>query len=165
VLTTALGGALLGAISAWAVPTRLVLSSPAFHAGGTIPARCTCDGANVSPPLRWSSPPKAARSLAILMDDPDAPGATFTHWIGWNIPLKARALRAGQRAPREGRNDAGRIGYTGPCPPSGTHRYVFRLYALKAPLELARGASRKQFLAALRRKTLAIARVVGRYSR
>ena len=81
------------------------------------------------------------------------------------IPVMARTLRAGQHAPREGTNDAGGIGYTGPCPPSGVHRYVFRLYALKAPLRLARGASRKQFLAALRGKTLAVARLVGRYGR
>lgn len=141
------------------------LASGVFQPDSTIPLAYTCDGTNVSPPLRWTAPPKRARSFAILMDDPDAPSGTFTHWIGWNIPVKARSLRVGQRAPREGTNDAGQVGYTGPCPPSGVHRYVFRLYALKAPLQLARGASRTQFLAALRGKTLAVARLVGRYGR
>jgi Raf kinase inhibitor-like YbhB/YbcL family protein len=141
------------------------LTSSVFQAGATIPQAYTCDGRNTSPPLRWTAPPKGTQSLALLMDDPDAPGGTFTHWLGWNISPKARSLRAGQPAPREGTNDAGRIGYTGPCPTSGTHRYVFRLYALKAPLGLARGASRAQFLTALKGKKLAVARLVGRYGR
>ncbi len=99
------------------------------------------------------------------MDDPDAPGGTFTHWLAWGIPARSRSLPAGRPAPGEGRNDAGGIGYVGPCPPSGVHRYVFRLYALRAPLPLARGASRAQFLASLRGRVLATARLVGRYGR
>jgi Raf kinase inhibitor-like YbhB/YbcL family protein len=130
-----------------------------------IPVRHTCDGRNVSPPLRWAAPPTDTRSFALLMDDPDAPGGTFTHWIAWNIPAGTRSLRSGQRPPREGTNDAGRIGYTGPCPPSGVHRYVFRLYALNSNLGVPRGASRAEFLAALRGKVLATARLVGRYRR
>ncbi len=107
------------------------LTSPAFHAGATIPRTYTCDGRNVSPPLRWTAPPRGTKSFAIVVDDPDAPGGTFRHWIGWRIPATARALRAGQHAPAEGRNDAGGTGYTGPCPPPGKpHRYVFRLLAL-----------------------------------
>lgn len=144
---------------------RFTLRSPAFASGEPIPVRFTCDGENVSPALRWTAPPAATRSLALIMDDPDAPGGTFTHWLAWNIAATARGLRAGQRAPREGTNDAGRIGYTGPCPPSGVHRYVFRLYALETPLRLARGASRAQFLAAIRGRSLAVSRLVGRYGR
>ena len=139
--------------------------SPAFPGGATIPKVHTCDGRNLSPSLRWTAPPAGTRSFALLMDDPDAPSGTFTHWIGWNVPAKARSLHVGQRAPVEGRNDAGRAGYIGPCPPSGVHRYVFRLYALRSPLRLAAGASRVQFLAALRGKQLAVARLVGRYGR
>jgi len=107
-----------------------------------------------SPPPRWLSRSGTRRGRG-----------TFTHSLAWDIAATARGLRAGQRAPREGTNDAGRIGCTGPCPPSGNHRYVFRLYALEAPLTLARGASRAQFLAALRGRSLAVARLVGRYGR
>ncbi len=141
------------------------LRSPAFPDGGRIPVRHTCDGRDLSPPLRWTAPPAGTRSLALLMDDPDAPGRTFTHWLAWNIPPSARALKAGARVPGEGANDAGRVGYLGPCPPAGVHRYVFRLYALRTPLRLARGASRAEFLAALRGRVLAVARLVGRYGR
>jgi len=148
-----------------AVAAAFALASPAFAPGATIPRAFTCDGRNVSPLLRWTAPPARTRSFALLMDDPDAPVGTFTHWLGWNIPPKARSLRIGQRAPAEGTNDAGRIGYIGPCPPAGRHRYIFRLYALKAPLKLARGASRAEFLSALRGKVLATARLVGTYAR
>lgn len=143
----------------------LALRSPAFAPGGRIPVEHTCDGRDLSPPLRWTAPPAGTRSFALLMDDPDAPGRTFTHWLAWGIPARARSLPAGTRAPVEGRNDAGRIGYIGPCPPAGVHRYVFRLYALRAPLPLRRGASRAEFLAAVRGRALAVARLVGRYSR
>jgi hypothetical protein len=154
-----LGGAASGA-------TRFTLRSGAFALAGTIPVRYTCDGANVSPALRWTAPPKATRSFALIMDDPDALSGTFTHWLAWNIPAKSRALRSGQRAPREGTNDAGRIGYIGPCPPpSGVHRYVFRLHALRAPLALPRGATRAQFLAALRGRSIVAAPLLGLYGR
>ena len=157
------------AVAAWAsaavAAITFRLSSSAFPAGGTVPQEYTCDGTNLSPPLRWTAPPKRTRSFAILMDDPDAPGGTFTHWIGWNISMKARSLRVAQHARREGTNDAGRVGYAGPCPPSGTHRYIFKLYALKAQLKLAPGASRAQFLGAVKGKTLAVARLTSLYSR
>jgi Raf kinase inhibitor-like YbhB/YbcL family protein len=144
---------------------RFTLSSPAFAQGRTIPIAYTCDGRNVSPALRWTAPPKATRSFALIMDDPDAPSGTFTHWLAWSIPAGARRLVVGQRPLREGTNGAGRIGYVGPCPPSGTHRYVFRLYALRTPIHLARGAARARFSAALRGKVVGTARLVGRYSR
>ena len=163
-MATAAAGVLACAVSA-AGAKGFALTSAAFAAGAPIPRVYTCDGRNVSPPLRWTDPPAGTRSFAILMDDPDAPGGTFTHWLGWNIPATARSLRVGQHAPVEGTNDAQRIGYVGPCPPSGRHRYVFHLYALRAPLRLAAGSSRSAFLAALRGKTLAVARLVGPYAR
>jgi Raf kinase inhibitor-like YbhB/YbcL family protein len=141
------------------------LSSPALRAGGTIPKSYTCDGRNVSPPLRWTAPPARTRSLAILMDDPDATIGSFLHWTAWDVSPRARTLAAGAKGLTEGLNGAGRRGYTGPCPPSGVHRYIFRLYALKAPLKLAAGASRDEFARALRGKVLATARLVGRYGR
>jgi Raf kinase inhibitor-like YbhB/YbcL family protein len=153
------GGSASGMLSI----SLFALSSPAFHAGGTIPRTYTCDGKAISPPLRWSAPPKGTRSFALLLDDPDARG--FTHWTGWNIPAKTRSLHAGQHAPREGINSLGNTGYLAPCPDSGRHRYVFRLYALKAPLVLAGGAYRAEFLTALKGKVLAVARLVGRYRR
>jgi Raf kinase inhibitor-like YbhB/YbcL family protein len=145
---------------------RFALTSPAFPAGGTIPPAYTCDGANVSPPLRWTAPPSGTRSLALIMDDPDAPGGTFTHWTAWNIPPRARGLERGARPPREGTTSFGWIGYGGPCPPPGPpHRYVFRLHALRAPLDLPRGAERAALARALRGRVLARAILVGRYGR
>jgi Raf kinase inhibitor-like YbhB/YbcL family protein len=152
-------------IVAAVLAAAFALASPAFRPGGTIPRVYTCDGRNVSPPLTWRSPPRGTTGFAILMDDPDAPSGAFTHWLAWSIPANARSLRAGTRPAREGTNDAGGTGYTGPCPPSGTHRYVFRVYALKRPLQLPRGASRAQFVDALRRKVLAVTRLTGRYHR
>ena len=142
------------------------LTSPAFRNGASIPTAYTCDGKNFSPPLRWTAPPKRTRSFALLMDDPDAPSGTFTHWIGWNIPAQARSIPRAAHAPVEGANGAGRPGYTGPCPPSGpAHHYVFRLYALNAKLRLARGAGVAAFKSALRGHVLATAKLTGRYGR
>lgn len=143
--------------------SRFVLSSPAFRAGEMIPRAHTCDGVQRIVPLRWSGVPRGARSFALLVDDPDAPSGTFTHRLAWGIPATARSLAG--RAPREGTTSAGRVGWVGPCPPSGTHRYVFRLYALRLPLRLGAGADRAAFLAALRGNVLATATLVGRYGR
>ena len=165
-MRVALGALVAGALAGQvAGAAGFVLASPAFKSQGRIPVEYTCDGRNVSPPLRWTTPPAGTRAFALLMDDPDAPGRTFTHWIAWNIPASTRSLAAGARPLLEGTNDAGRVGYVGPCPPSGVHRYVFHLYALRAPLRLARGASRADFLAAVRDRVLAAARLVGRYGR
>ncbi len=144
-------------------PARFAVSSPAFAPGGRIPVRFTCDGANATVPLRWTAPPRGTRSFALLVEDPDAPSGTFVHRLAWAISPAARSLPG--RAPREGTNDAGRLGWTGPCPPSGVHRYVFTLYALRAPLALAAGADRAAFGRALRGRVLATARLVGRYGR
>jgi hypothetical protein len=142
------------------------LTSPAFEPGQTIPVEYTCDGANVSPALRWTAPPGGTRSFALIMDDPDAPGGTFTHWTAWNISPKARGLKRGARPPREGTTSFGRAGYGGPCPPPGApHRYVFKLYALRAVLELPAGARRPALEKALRGKVLRRATLIGRYGR
>lgn len=140
---------------------RFVLSSPTFRAGGMIPRVYTCDGVQRIVPLRWSGVPVGTRSFALLVDDPDASYGTFTHRLAWAIPAASRALTG--VAPREGTTSAGRVGWVGPCPPSGTHRYVFRLYALRSALRLRAGADRPSFLAALKGKVLATATLVGRY--
>jgi Raf kinase inhibitor-like YbhB/YbcL family protein len=147
------------------IAAAFVLTSPAFHAGGMIPRLYTCDGRNISPPLRWSAPPRGTRSLALLVVDPDAPSGTFTHWIAYDLAPAKRSLPANARPAFEGVNDAGRIGYTGPCPPSGTHRYVFRLYALATSLQLKIKPQRQILQSLLRGKTLAVATLVGRYGR
>ena len=165
-----LAGALLLAISL-ATPvvgdsqprSRFVLTSPAFRGGGTIPRAYTCDGADTIVPLRWSSPPRGTRSFALLVEDPDAYYGAFTHRLAWAIPDAARSLVGA--APREGTTSAGRVGWVAPCPPSDTHHYVFRLYALRAPLRLGAGAERTAFLAALKGKVLGTATLVGRYGR
>jgi Raf kinase inhibitor-like YbhB/YbcL family protein len=169
VIERALAGVVVALTVAGAVPAAssvpFSLSSTAFRAGGTIPKPYTCDGRNVSPPFRWTAPPAGTKAFAILMDDPDATIGTFLHWTAWNIPARTRSLGTGQRPQREGANGAGSSRYIGPCPPSGVHRYIFRLYALEAPLKLAAGAAREEFVAALRGKVLATARLVGRYGR
>jgi Raf kinase inhibitor-like YbhB/YbcL family protein len=115
------------------------LESKAFKAGGVIPAAHTCDGRDASPDLIWSDPPEGTAAFALVCDDPDAPAGTWVHWLAWNIPAAARRLAEGiQSLPelpdgtRQGSNDFRRVGYGGPCPPSGTHRYFFRLYAWTA---------------------------------
>ena len=106
----------------------IALSSAAFHAAGMIPARFTCKGANVNPPLALPGIPAGAKSLVLIVDDPDAPGVLFTHWLVWNIaPSRAEIVAASVPSGAvQGTNDFGKVGYDGPCPPSGTHRYFFR---------------------------------------
>jgi Raf kinase inhibitor-like YbhB/YbcL family protein len=142
----------------------LNLSSPAFHAGSPIPQRYTCDGQDVSPPLRWSQVPTSARSLAVELQDPDAPGGVFTHWMLWNLPPRTRAIPPQVSRRTQGRNSFGRIGYSGPCPPQGsTHHYVFTLFAVDRKLTLPRGASSSRFHAALSGHVVRRATLVGIY--
>jgi Raf kinase inhibitor-like YbhB/YbcL family protein len=143
------------------------LTSSAFAAGGTIPRRLTCDGEDRSPPLSWSPPPTGSRSLALILDDPDAPGGRFVHWLAWGIPPDAGGLAEREAAPREGRNDFGTVGYRGPCPPRGhgPHRYRFRLHALGEELRLVAGAGVAELEQALEGKVLAVAELVGIYQR
>lgn len=170
------GGGGGGAVpSSQARPSRMALRSPAFAAGRPIPARFTCDGQDASPPLRFVAVPASARSLALVVDDPDAPGGTFTHWLVWGLAPRTEGLPAGVPegarqwggvALRQGRNDFGRTGYGGPCPPRGaTHRYVFRLIALDTVPALPAGARRAAFERALAGHAIAQARLVTLYGR
>src|SRR5579885_1072038 len=133
----------------------LKITSTAFDEGGMIPAKYTCDGENVSPPLAWSGVPEAAKSLALVADDPDAPGGTWTHWVIYQIPATEKGLAEHVPArdtldggARQGKNDFKKTGYGGPCPPSGAHRYFFKLYALDTDVNLAPGATKDQLLKA-----------------
>jgi len=151
----------------------LAVQVPSFGNGGDIPRRYTCEGENVSPTLTWSGIPLGAHSLALIMDDPDAPMGTWTHWVIWNIPMNLDALHAGT-APKEvlaggarqGTNDFGRIGYGGPCPPPGkSHRYFFRLYAIDSIIALKGGASRAELESAMKHHIVSQAEWMGRFKR
>ena len=148
------------------------LNSPSFQPNGEIPARFSCGGADLSPAVIWTEPPAGAASFALIMDDPDAPGGVFTHWLIYDLPANLRQLPEGVRASagppgtRQGRNGFGREGYNGPCPPPGpTHRYFFRLYALDKMLNLPPGTSKDKLLRAMKGHVLAQAEVVGRFAR
>jgi Raf kinase inhibitor-like YbhB/YbcL family protein len=146
---------------------ELSLTSSAFAAGGTVPRRHTCDGEDRSPPLSWSAPPTGSRSLALILDDPDAPGGRFVHWLAWGIAPDAGGLAEGEAAPLEGRNDFATVGYRGPCPPRGhgLHRYRFRLHAVAEEFGLAPGAGVVELEQALEGNVLAVAELVGTYQR
>lgn len=153
-------------VVALALAAALGVTSPAFRQGQTIPVEYTCDGVNVSPALRWTTPPTGTKSFALVMDDPDAAGGTFTHWLAWNISPKARGLSQGARPPLEGATSFARAGYGGPCPPPGTpHRYFFKLYALRAQLALPAGAGRPALEKAIKGKVLKRATLIGLYGR
>ena len=143
------------------------LSSEAFVTGQPIPRRHSCDGEDLSPPLQWGGVPPGAVSLALIVDDPDAPVGTFTHWLAWGISPDAGGLAEGQPAPSEGRNDFGQAGYRGPCPPRGhgSHRYFFRLHALESEPALPSGASRNELERAIAGRVVAVAELVGTYQR
>jgi Raf kinase inhibitor-like YbhB/YbcL family protein len=148
------------------------LTSPAFANGGAIPRTYTCDGQDISPMLQWSNPPTGAQSFALIADDPDAPAGVWVHWVLYDLPSGTRALPEGL-APdaslpdgsRQGKNSWGRLGYSGPCPPGGTHRYFFKLYALDAILNLAPGATKEQLLQAMQGHHLAEVELMGTYNR
>ena len=141
------------------------ITSSAFADGGTIPKQFTCDGDNMPPPLAWSGAPEGTRAFALIMDDPDAPKGTFTHWLLYDIPARTTALPG--EAGKSLRNDFGSSGYGGPCPPKGhgPHRYVFALYAVDVPLLGVTGETRQDLEETLRRHTLATAQTTGRYER
>jgi hypothetical protein len=148
------------------------MSSPAFANGESIPVKCTCDGENVSPPLEWGELPTGAQSLALIMDDPDAPSGTFVHWVIYDLPPSLRGLPDGVPTDEkpsvggtQGNNGAGKSGYTGPCPPSGTHHYSFRLYALDTKLDATAGLSKDKLLQAMEGHVVAQAELIGVYTR
>ncbi|MCJ7587830.1 MAG: YbhB/YbcL family Raf kinase inhibitor-like protein [Candidatus Aminicenantes bacterium] len=150
----------------------MTIVSPAFKAGEMIPAEFSCDGPNVSPPLVFGNVPAEAKSLAIIVDDPDAPAGTWVHWVAYNIPAGtkelARNIPPQKELPngmRQGINDFRKIGYGGPCPPGGTHRYFFKLYALDVLPNLPAGATKAQLLDAMKGRILAQAELVGKYRR
>ena len=148
------------------------LTSAAFREGGMIPPAHTCDGRDASPPLAWTGSPPGTNSFALISDDPDAPGQTWVHWVVYNLPPSARQLPEAfppdEERPdgmRQGMTDFGRVGYGGPCPPGGTHRYFFTLYALDAMLSLPPGATKPQLEAAMKGHLLAEAQLMGTYRR
>ena len=145
--------------------TRFKLSSPAFADSGAILQKYTCQGANVSPELKWSEAPAGTQSFVLIMDDPDAPGGTFTHWVLFDIPAGTRQLAEGAASIGvSGANSLGQAGYMGPCPQSGIHRYYFRLYALDVPvLNLNAGAARGEVEAAMKNHLVGAADTMGRY--
>jgi Raf kinase inhibitor-like YbhB/YbcL family protein len=154
----------------------LTIQSPAFSPMGPIPRKYTCDGDNVAPPLEWSGPPEGTQTFALIVEDPDAPDPAapqrvFVHWIAYDLPRTAAGLPEGAttatlpRGAREGKNDWGRTGYGGPCPPKGRHRYFFRLYALDTRLDDLRAPSKADLEVAMAGHVLATAEVVGTYER
>jgi Raf kinase inhibitor-like YbhB/YbcL family protein len=151
----------------------LEMKSADFTAGGNIPRQFICDGADMSPVLEWGAPPAGTQSLALIADDPDAPVGTWVHWVIFDMPANLRGLpqnfpkreQAGDGS-RQGRNDFGKIGYGGPCPPAGqVHRYFFKLYALDAKLNLKPGATKKEVEQTMQGHVLARGEYMGRYSR
>ncbi|QEH34882.1 putative kinase inhibitor [Aquisphaera giovannonii] len=148
---------------------KIQLKSRAFADGAAIPREYTCDGADRSPPLEWSGVPAASKSLSLIVDDPDAPAGTWSHWVAYDIDPAVSSLRGGIPADepsfRQGTNDFGKPGYGGPCPPSGTHHYHFRLYALDRRLDLPAGATRRAVLDAVAGHILAEGRLIGTYAR
>lgn len=148
------------------------ITSSAFQDGGLIPAKYTCDGADVSPPLQWDKVPEGTKSIALICDDPDAPMGTFVHWVIFNLPAETRQLA--EKVPpdktlpsgaRQGTSDFGRGGYGGPCPPSGTHRYFFKIYALDTKLDLPAGARKNELLKAMEGHILGQGEIIGKYKR
>lgn len=145
----------------------LALGSPMFSNGSTtIPARYTCDGVNISPPLSISGVPSKTQSLVLIMDDPDAPGGTWDHWVVFDIPPTVRTISEGKEPPgRSGKNSWGKTGYGGPCPPKGEHRYVFQLYALSHVLALPAGSTKAAVLTEMKGYVLAQTELTARYKR
>lgn len=145
--------------------TRMKLTSTAFEHEGVIPERYTCDGSDVSPPLTVEEVPDGAVTLVLIMDDPDAPAGVWDHWIAYDIPRGTPIPEAVESLGTPGRNSWGRTDYGGPCPPSGTHRYFFSVFALETSLGLAAGADKSEVLDAISGHVLAKATLMGHYSR
>lgn len=151
---------------------RLTLTSTAFKEGEMIPRRYSCDGADISPPLKWNPVPPQTKSFALIADDPDAPVGTWVHWVIFNIPPnltelpeKVPASNSLSDSTLQGKNDFRNIGYGGPCPPGGTHRYFFKLYALDTMLKLPAGSTKASLLKAMEGHIIGEAQLMGKYSR
>ncbi len=142
------------------------LTSPAFRHNETIPSKYTCDGENINPPLEISGVPKDAKSLVLIVDDPDAPSKTWTHWIVYNIsPETKEIIENSTPGGTQGMNDFGKSEWGGPCPPSGTHRYFFKLYALNKTLDLPNNITKEQLEKAIEGAILDTAELIGVYKR
>lgn len=148
------------------------ITSKAFVDYGFIPVIYTCSGKNISPPLAWSNIPEKTKSLAIVCDDPDAPSGVWVHWVVFNIPATVKSLMEEQSLQKEfpngmkqGSNDSKKIGYSGPCPPSGVHRYFFKIYALDQKLKLEAGATKAQLLKAMEKHIIAEAQLIGKFKK
>lgn len=143
------------------------ITSPAFQSNGMIPLKYTCDGENLNPPLAFSEIPRGAKSLVLVSDDPDAPAGTWVHWIVYNISPETKELKENNlpAGAGQGITSFGKIGYGGPCPPSGTHRYFFKLYALDTVLQFAASPNKADLEEAMSNHILAYAELIGQYSR
>ncbi len=148
------------------------IKSPAFVPGGKIPGKYTCDGMDISPPLAWTSGPEGTKTFALICDDPDAPMGTWVHWVLFNLPADIIELRENvpperelENGAKQGMNDFRKIGYGGPCPPGGTHRYYFKLYALDTEINLEAGATKSELLKAVEGHILAEGQLMGKYER
>lgn len=152
---------------------KIKISSSAFKDGDLIPSRYTCDGENISPPLNWSKPDERIKSFTIIADDPDAPSGDFVHWLVYNIPANINEFPENMTPARNisigvkmGKNDFGKTGYGGPCPPSGTHRYFFKIFGLDTILHLEEiGLNKKQLLKAIEGHIIADGCLIGKYNR
>jgi Raf kinase inhibitor-like YbhB/YbcL family protein len=151
---------------------EIKLKSSAFKEGGMIPSEYTCDGKNISPSLSWEGVPAGAKSIALICDDPDAPMGTWVHWVIYNLPATIKELPSNipptktlENGARQGINDFRKIGYGGPCPPGGTHRYYFKIYALDTQLDLEPGVTKAQLLKAMEGHILAQGQLMGKYKR
>jgi len=144
---------------------ELLIRSPAFETNRLIPKKYTCDGQDINPPLTIEGIPKEAKTLVLAVDDPDAPSGTFDHWIVWNIPASASKIGENTVPGKEGLNDAREQGYMGPCPPSGTHRYFFKVYALDTELSLSASSKKKDAEKAMQGHILAEGKLIGLYRR
>ncbi len=151
---------------------EIKITSSAFDQGGPIPSKYTCDGANVSPPLRWTGVPEGTVSIAIISDDPDAPMGTWVHWVLYNLPGQTKELAQDfppdETLPdgtRQGITDFGSTGYGGPCPPSGTHRYFFKIYAMDNKIDIVSVINKKDLVKAMEGHILAQGQLMGKYKR
>lgn len=147
-----------------AVKKSLNISSPEFSQGGNIPVDYTCEGSGKNPPVNIKDIPKETKSLVLIVEDPDAPGKTFDHWVVWNIPPQ-ETIKEDSIPGEVGKNSKGENRYTGPCPPSGTHRYFFKVYALDTLLEIKNSAGKKIVEQALQNHILAYGELVGNYKK
>ena len=172
VLFSSFDGSLLNQTKTGGEKMEIKLTSLAFKEGDFIPKKYTCDGENVSPPLEWSGIPVTTKSIALICDDPDAPMGTWVHWVVFNIPANVTKLKEKisshkvlEDGAAQGNNDFRKIGYGGPCPPSGIHRYFFKIYALDKRIGLTPGATKDELIKEMEGHVLSEGKLMGKYSK